>query len=68
MKCSLLPFFLLRIDLQSSFFFQQQQPTISSAGPSIANGRMTPFIAPNSQSFSNGLLTSMDHRMSPQTK
>lgn len=28
---------------------------------------MTPFIAPNSQSFSNGLLTSLDQRMSPLT-
>jgi hypothetical protein len=40
---------------------------MSSLGPSIANGRMTPFIAPNSQSFSNGLMTSMDQRMSPLT-
>jgi hypothetical protein len=50
-----------------SIYFQQQQPTMSSFGPSIANGRMTPFIAPNSQSFSNSLMTSMDQRMSPLT-
>jgi hypothetical protein len=40
---------------------------MSSVGPSIANGRMTPFIAPNSQSFSNVLMTSMDQRISPLT-
>lgn len=28
---------------------------------------MTPFIAPNSQSFSNGLMNSIDQRMSPLT-
>jgi len=48
-------------------FFFQQQPTMSSFGPSMANGRMTPFIAPSSQSFSNSLMTSMDQRMSPLT-
>ncbi len=40
---------------------------MSSVGPSIAHGRMTPFIAPNSQSCPNGLMTSMDQRMSPLT-
>jgi hypothetical protein len=64
---ALCSFFLFVLSFQSLVSFQQQQPTISSAGPSIANGRMTPFIAPNSQSFSNGLLTSMDQRMSPLT-
>ncbi len=28
---------------------------------------MTPFIAPNSQTFSHSLMTSMDQRMSPLT-
>ena len=28
---------------------------------------MTPFIAPNNQSFSNGLMSSMDQRISPLT-
>ncbi|CAM4756578.1 unnamed protein product [Rotaria magnacalcarata] len=45
----------------------QQQPTISSVGPSIANGRTTPFTGPNNQSFSNSLMTSLDQRMSPLT-
>ncbi|CAF2779910.1 unnamed protein product [Rotaria sp. Silwood2] len=45
----------------------QQQPTLSSVGPSIANGRMTPFTGPNSQSFSNSLMTSIDQRISPLT-
>ena len=56
-----------RLVYSISSSFQQQQPTISSTGPTIANGRMTPFIVPNSQSFSNGLLTSLDQRMSPLT-
>ncbi|CAF1417816.1 unnamed protein product [Rotaria sordida] len=46
---------------------EQQQPTVSSVGPSIANGRMTPFTGPNSQSFSNSLITSTDQRISPLT-
>ncbi|CAM2701135.1 unnamed protein product [Rotaria socialis] len=45
----------------------QQQPMISSVGPSIANGRTTPFTGPNNQSFSNSLMTSLDQRMSPLT-
>ena len=40
---------------------------MSSAAPSIANGRMTPFIAPTSQSFANGLMNSLDQRTSPLT-
>ncbi|CAF4945121.1 unnamed protein product, partial [Rotaria socialis] len=40
---------------------------ISSVGPSIANGRTTPFTGPNNQSFSNSLMTSLDQRMSPLT-
>ncbi|UJR10471.1 hypothetical protein I4U23_014675 [Adineta vaga] len=44
-----------------------QQPTTSTIGPSIANGRMTPFIAPNTSTCSNSLMTSLDHRMSPIT-
>ena len=40
---------------------------MGSAGPSIANGRMTPFIAPNTPHFSNNLMASMDQRMSPIT-
>ncbi|CAF1572901.1 unnamed protein product, partial [Adineta ricciae] len=43
------------------------QPVMGSAGPSIANGRMTPFIAPNTPHFSNSLMASMDQRMSPIT-
>ncbi|CAF3385996.1 unnamed protein product [Rotaria socialis] len=46
---------------------EQQQPMISSVGPSIANGRTTPFTGPNNQSFSNSLMTSLDQRMSPLT-
>lgn len=40
---------------------------MSSVGPSLANGRTTPFAGPNSQSFSNSLLTSTDQRISPLT-
>ena len=46
---------------------QQQQPTLCSIGPSIANSRTTPFIGPNSQSLPNGLTTSIDQRLSPLT-
>ncbi|CAF0827499.1 unnamed protein product [Rotaria sp. Silwood1] len=46
---------------------EQQQPTISSVGPSIANGRMTPFTGPNNQSLSNSLMASIDQRISPLT-
>lgn len=40
---------------------------MSSAAPSLANGRITPFVAPTSQSFANGLSNSLDQRFSPLT-
>ncbi|CAF3508837.1 unnamed protein product [Adineta steineri] len=46
---------------------EQQQPTTSVSGPTIANGRMTPFIAPNTPGFSNSFTPSIDQRMSPLT-
>ena len=53
--------------LESNVDVRFQQPTMSSAAPSIANGRMTPFVGPTSQSFANGLSNSIEQRCSPLT-